>query len=249
MPFIGAEQDTALEPASGSSPLDHSYISNQTREEEEDLHSLYNKETLGSDFETDYSKPISAAGQVSGSAYGANKTREGSLDKNSTSDISEASNNDIVIVSEVIGQDQKAAGDQNPTVDIIEQKIAKLSREMKEGMDQINYVNSLKEEEKKKRQESSTSVGRRNEAAAVSPVPTAGGHRPSTPAKKPISDEKLKEMKKKIADEFIQVDYFIPGECCGSRENADSAPFFFWYMASLSSIVRISSDFMEAPSS
>lgn len=201
------EQDTALEPASGSSPLDHSYISNQTREEEEDLHSLYNKETLGSDFETDYSKPISAAGQVSGSAYGANKTREGSLDKNSTSDISEASNNDIVIVSEVIGQDQKAAGDQNPTVDIIEQKIAKLSREMKEGMDQINYVNSLKEEEKKKRQDekSSTSVGRRNEAAAVSPVPTAGGHRPSTPAKKPISDEKLKEMKKKIADEFIQV--------------------------------------------
>jgi len=190
------EHDTAVEPGSKSSPLDHSSISGQTREEEQDLHSLYNEKTLGTDFGTGHSESISS-----------NKTSEGPLDKNTSSDVSEAGNTDIVIVNGVIDKDQKATVDQNPTVDIIEQKIAKLSREMKEGMDQINYVNSLKQEEKKKRQDetSTTSGGRRKEAVAVSPVPAAGGHRPSTPAKKPISDEKLKEMKKKIADEFIQV--------------------------------------------
>ena len=210
LPFIGAEHDTAVEPGSKSSPLDHSSISGQTREEEQDLHSLYNEKTLGTDFGTGHSESISS-----------NKTSEGPLDKNTSSDVSEAGNTDIVIVNGVIGKDQKGTVDQNPTVDIIEQKIAKLSREMKEGMDQINYVNSLKQEEKKKRQDetSTTSGGRRKEAVAVSPVPAAGGHRPSPPAKKPISDEKLKEMKKKIADEFIQVGYSIPGNYCGSVHN------------------------------
>ena len=102
----------------------------------------------------------------------------------------------------------------NETVNKIQEKIDKLSREMKEGMDQIVYVQSLKE--KKSLAKPKTVDG------SISPTPNFG-HKP-TPAKrnsKTLNEKEMKKLKLKIADEFIQM--LVPFKKSGV---IDSKPVF-----------------------
>lgn len=102
----------------------------------------------------------------------------------------------------------------NETVNKIQEKIDKLSREMKEGMDQIVYVQSLKE--KKSLSKPKTVDG------SISPTPNFG-HKP-TPAKrnsKTLNEKEMKKLKLKIADEFIQM--LVPFKKSGV---IDSKPVF-----------------------
>jgi len=109
----------------------------------------------------------------------------------------EAEDPGVVEVVEETKPDKPRAVVESKTVSEIEEKIAKLSRDMKEANDQIAYVQSMKQLEKAKRKKAS------KETKPRSPEPS-GGHRPVKSSKN-MSPGDLKKLKVKIADEMIEV--------------------------------------------
>eukprot|EP00088_Acartia_fossae_P015538 TRINITY_DN1852_c0_g1_i10.p1 TRINITY_DN1852_c0_g1~~TRINITY_DN1852_c0_g1_i10.p1 ORF type:complete len:285 (-),score=87.97 TRINITY_DN1852_c0_g1_i10:387-1148(-) len=95
----------------------------------------------------------------------------------------------------------------------LEEKISLLSKNMQEGMDQINYVQSLKKEDKKTPEKSSSKPKndqhKNGKKRSRSPEPVEG----QKPAKK-IAPAEMKKYKLQLAEDFIQV--LIPFKECGT---------------------------------
>lgn len=110
----------------------------------------------------------------------------------------------------------------NHTMNKIEEEIARLKKDMSEGMDQISYVHRQKALEKEEKLRGTTRANsgdgrsKPNTATAgasytTSPQPPSavGGHRPASRSTKqkpsPSNAKQMKELKVKVADELIQV--------------------------------------------